>query len=220
MADPLISAADLRESVRSSGYSPAADADYERAVLTGTEWVEDRCSDPGRGLIRQFRRDTNPVGRLFHPSNPREVVVGDFDTDGGNTVLVEVDETGTGVWVALPSTAWHPEDTVRARGFPFTRIVFNDYTGGFPLHLAPSVRVTTRWGFAAVPSRVVDAARLVAIESLIGTAIAAGDENNTLSEMTGPFAVAERLLAGFIQADLVDATPMGQPPGSRMVRAR
>lgn len=50
--EPLLSADELRESVSSAGYSLAASDDYERAVWTATEWVEDRCSNSG---CRQWR---------------------------------------------------------------------------------------------------------------------------------------------------------------------
>lgn len=122
---------------------------------------------------RQFNDAGDVSARVFRPDTPRRLDVDDMSTAAG--VLVEVDRAGIGDY----GESWSTADYALAPaggvvegmpGWPFTQI---HAVGAlvFPLDPCaawstsrPRVRVTARWGWAAVPAPIAEACLIIAAE--------------------------------------------------------
>jgi len=136
--------------------SEAHDEAYERAIEAASRQIDEFRGD-------QFWLDATPTARLFRADNPLILWTGDFSTTVGLTVAVDLDGDGTyeTVWVSTDISA---EPLRRLNGRPFDRIIaIGDKR--FPCAQArPTVRVTARWGWAAVPEAVEQACQILAID--------------------------------------------------------
>lgn len=196
MSDPYLSVEELQDTLGAT--SNASRADYTLAVESASRWIDARCSDPDRGIVRHFWRDETPVARLFHADTPQMVRVGDFTDPAG--LVVETDLSGSGTFTTLDSSLWAAEPVVRVNGEPFTRLVAVDYAHGFPLGLRPRVRVTAQWGWDAVPAPVVQACQILAVAYMLGKDVISNDDGYSLGSKgsTDPVALAEHLLRRYL----------------------
>lgn len=127
-------------------------------------------SSASRNIEKYCRRQFNDAGsataRTYWPLSRYVVLVDDFHTTSGLQVATDVDDDGTyeTIW-ATTDYINEPVDGIRdgVTGWPYWKItavesyVFYDYR-------RPSVQVTARWGWAAVPAPVKEASLALAEE--------------------------------------------------------
>lgn len=131
----------------------------DRAVRAASRAIDDECG-PGR----TFTTATVATARVFVPSAPSHVTVDDFWTTDG--LIVEVDTAGDGTWATtLASADWTPWPHNPQPGRPYTAMLTTAGASwpnpGMRVR-RPTVRVTAKWGWAAVPAPIEQATQLVA----------------------------------------------------------
>jgi hypothetical protein len=187
--------------------------DYALAIDAASRWIDDRCSDPQRNLIRHFWQDQAATSRLYRAETIHLVRVGDFDSVDGTTV--EVDLIGNGTWTVLDPESWQAEPLVRINGFPYCMITISHYGAMFPLDLKPRVRVTALWGWAEVPPTVKKACQILAVAYMNGTEVISMHDGYDIDATgpTNPVAMAEHLLRRYLPDDVPDpALPANYSP--------
>lgn len=115
---------------------------------------------------RQFNDAGSATARVYYPLDPRLVVVDDFHTVTGLIVAHDTDDNGTfdETWLT-GDYQLEPLNGIRdgVDGWPYQRIraveALTFYSGR-----RPSVQVTARWGWAAVPAPVKEATLMLAEE--------------------------------------------------------
>lgn len=149
--------------------------------------LTDALASASRSVDKVCGRQFNDAGvtsaRVYYPDSWQQTTVDDFSTAVGLVVLVDMDDDGT------YETTWATGDFVNEPlngivdgepGWPFWRIkavgvsvFFPSTTGPWfstaqynwrPYPLRPSVQVTARWGWAAVPTPIYQATLQVAAE--------------------------------------------------------
>jgi hypothetical protein len=146
LGDLYVSVEDLRDYVQ---LSDPYDDDLIQAVAYACQArIESHCD-------RQFNDAgaDNLVARVFAPTSSHIIRTDDFSTTTG--LEVALDTTGTGTYgTALASTEFYVEPlngvVAGQTGWPYKRIVMRNRC----LSAGPSVEVTARWGWAAVPQPV------------------------------------------------------------------
>ncbi len=112
---------------------------------------------------RRFDADGSATARVFHPLNNYDVII----DDALEITAVATDTGDDGSY----GTTWTSSDYQpyplngvgpnRQSGWPYTRLcAIENLT--FPIHRRPSVQVTAKWGWTAVPDDVKEAAYLIA----------------------------------------------------------
>lgn len=149
--------------------------EFPTSVAFDTVELQDALNTASRGIEsvceRQFNTDASAAVRII-PANrvisTRLALVDDFHTITG--LVIESDDTGTGTsWSAWTASEYQLEPlggVVDGRdGWPFTRIRAVDYRT-FPRHDSgrAALRVTARWGWAAVPAAVKTSCLIAAVE--------------------------------------------------------
>ena len=192
--------------------SSARKADYELAIEAASRWIDEHCSDRERNIIRHFWREASPSERTYTADTPWQVRTGDFDDP--DTVTVEVDLVGDGTWTPLDAATWHPEPFNRIQGFPFTKIVSNSYGLLFPQSLQARVKVTARWGWAAVPKPVAQACQILAVANMAGKEVVSMHDGYDIDSTgaTNPWAFAEMLLEPYLPAEIADQAMLPKTP--------
>lgn len=128
------------------------DAQITRLLTVASRWIDSHCG-------RRFYADANATTRTFHPTSHNYVRIDDALEITG----VAVDDADDGSY----STAWAagdyqklPVNNIGPNGlanWPTTGIQSIEQRW-FPTHHArPAVRVTAKWGWAAVPADVEEA---------------------------------------------------------------
>lgn len=173
----------LAVAVEDDGLDPTKTDLLVLSCEAATEWVNGHCH-------RMFSLDEVASARTYRARSKFMVWTGDFPS--GVSVTVATDDANDGVWVPWGAGDWFPEPQNPLNGFPFNRISARS-TKEFPTNgTAPLVKVTTTWGFAAVPARVTMASRIIAIanyRSRYFTGATAGfEEQDSLGEGTVAFA--------------------------------
>lgn len=155
LGDPYISVNQLKEHVNQP---VGADDEQYLATLVGavSRQIEHHCG-------RQFNDAGTTSARVYRPTTDRLVIVDDFSTDTG--LIVAVDNVNDGTYAkTVANYNLEPTNGIRhgRTGWPYNRI--ETFSGDLlPLHTyRPGVRVTARWGWAAVPADVVQAALIQA----------------------------------------------------------
>lgn len=157
-------AAELRGFKGVTATGSVADSDLEDVLDSVSREIEQFCN-------RQFNDAGTASARVFVPDSCRLAYVDDFHTTTG--LVVETDPTGDGSF----STTWDSSDyqleplagVVNGQsGWPFykLRVVGAKH---FPLRSTARgqavLRVTARWGWAAVPAPVKQSCLLMAAET-------------------------------------------------------
>lgn len=196
MINPYLTLDQLQATLGASPLVETATVDYELAIEAASRWIDARCSDPARGIVRHFWRDATATARLYQAASPWLVHTGDFDTAAGVTVETE---TG-GVWSTVSASLWQAEPFVRVNGHPYTCITSTSYAPLFPLGLQARVRVTARWGWAAVPAAVTQACQILAVSYLIGKDVISNEDGYSMGARgpQDPERLAEHLLRPYL----------------------
>ena len=153
MADTdYVTLAELKKLRRIAASDTADDESLQQAVDAANRAIDSRCG-------RTFGLDTDPTVRVFRPrgrvvSDPdgERLLVDDIGDPGGLAV-----EVGDGTaWSAVGDYETLPDNAL-ARGEPVTGLLRPCGTWA-----CQRVRVTTRWGWPAVPDEIRQAALLLA----------------------------------------------------------
>lgn len=160
LGDPYVTAAALKTYLRITDSTD--DTEITAAVNEASREIEKWCG-------RQFNTAASATARTYFPTGCDEVVIDDFSTTTG--LVVKTDEDGDGVYettwtistdfIVLPlngvvdgESGW-PYWQIRAVGS--RRFRYSD--------LRPPLEVTALWGWTAVPTPVVQAAKILAAET-------------------------------------------------------
>jgi hypothetical protein len=135
------------------------DTRLDFARVTASRGIDSVCR-------RQFNLASTATARLFYPDRSDLTEIHDFYTTTG--LVIETDPSGDGSgWTTWASTSYQLEPlngTVDGvEGYPWWRIRAVA-SNAFSFTRAANVRVTARWGWAAVPGPVRSAAFTVAEE--------------------------------------------------------
>lgn len=136
------------------------DVQIADAISSASREIEDYCH-------RQFNDAGSVSARIFRPTGPCGVIVDDFSTITG--LIIQSDDDGDGVfentWAATDYEL-SPIDGIRngQTGWPFWRI---RATGAkrFTNSRRSNVKVTARWGWAAVPTPVIQSTYILASDT-------------------------------------------------------
>jgi hypothetical protein len=121
---------------------------------------------------RTFDLDTTATPRVFQPDSQLVVRVDDIGSLDG--FLLKIDENATGTFNLTITDATPEPLNALAKGTPITKLVA--YETYFPRDIRPTVQVTARWGWPAVPEPVRSACGILAgrlfkrADSLLGVA--------------------------------------------------
>lgn len=127
------------------------DAELQRALNSASRQIESWCR-------RQFNRTEIAVPQLYRPRLAHRLDVSDFWTTDGLTLEITL---GDDVWTEWESTGYDLEPlngiVDGVAGWPYRRV--NALTSAFPCSYGgrANVRVTAKYGWAAVPSPIVSA---------------------------------------------------------------
>lgn len=131
------------------------DTELELAVEAASRQIDAHC---GRG--RKFWQDGTVVARVYRPAQAKVVVVDDISTLTGLVVKVDTSDDGTFDTTLTISTDFQVEPVNAAAEYPvlpWTQIRLLDGTMSSFTRLAsgrPSVQVTAKFGWSAVPEAV------------------------------------------------------------------
>lgn len=134
-------------------------------IEAASRTVDDICH-------RTFSLADTATARTFSPSTALVCMVDDIGSTSG--LVVKIDDALTGTF-DLTVTDYTPQpDNALARGVPITKLMA--YDTYWPSDLRPTVQVTARWGWPAVPEPVRSATAILAgrlfkrADSLLGVA--------------------------------------------------
>lgn len=136
------------------------------AVTAASRMVDTICG-------RYFSQDSTVSARYFWPDSSGSVCIDDLSTTTG--LLVEVDTAGDGTWSQswTITTDFYLEPINQTQdgisGWPYTSIQATLGNKYFPTrthysYLRPTVKVTGKWGWAAVPDPVKQATFVIAAQ--------------------------------------------------------
>ncbi len=156
------------------------------AISSASRQIDTHCRD-------QFWSAATPSARVLAPDYSADIFTGAYASTVGMTV--ETDDDNDGVFETLWSaTDWQAEPLSPQAGYPFNRVVAvgaRHFPGArkhhylrYPYYLygygnqngnqlgwfadrspRARVRITARWGWPSVPSQVVQACQLIAIDN-------------------------------------------------------
>lgn len=151
LGDSYISAADLRE------YSQITNPYDDVLLLTVGKAVSRRIE---QHCNRQFNDAGSATARVFTPMGNR-IETDEFHTSSG--LIVQVDRGDDGTYEETVTSGYYRLEPVNGvvdgqTGWPYRRIVMRSTYYGLPC--GPSVQVTARWGWSAVPDIVTEAVKI------------------------------------------------------------
>ncbi|MFF5988142.1 head-tail connector protein [Prauserella flavalba] len=150
-----ISLEDLKE--RLTVEDTVDDALLTAAIKAASRGINQECG-------RDFQQADVATPRLYRPTSATLVITHDLYTQDGLLVEIDTDDDGVHETTVLASAyELEPMDGVQNGqiGWPFWRIRLVDGTE-FPLGRRHTVRVTAKWGWAAVPDDITQAAYVLA----------------------------------------------------------
>jgi hypothetical protein len=121
---------------------------------------------------RSFDLDATATARVFYPDS--QLVVRTDDIGSLDGFVLKIDENATATFNLTITDATAEPLNALAKGTPITKLVA--YETYFPLDIRPTVQVTARWGWPAVPEPVRSACGILAgrlfkrADSLLGVA--------------------------------------------------
>ena len=151
LGDPYLSVAQLK------AHANVADVDDDAYLSTLVNAVSRSIE---RWTGRQFNDAGSVSARQFRAQHHQIIDVDDFSTETG--LLVKTGTDGT-FPTTLTDITVEPLNGIvgGVAGWPYDRIIAHD--GAFPARLTrPGVEITARWGWAAVPDDVYQAALIQA----------------------------------------------------------
>jgi hypothetical protein len=129
----------------------------ERAIEAASRAIDAMCE-------RRFYKDTTATARLYPMGSYYELAVDDFWTTTGLVIATDTGDDGTfeTTWSASDYELWPRNGIVAGiEGWPY-RTVRSVEGRTFPCGRRTTVQVTAQWGWAAVPTAVVQACSLIA----------------------------------------------------------
>lgn len=142
LGDPYCSTDELRDYCQIT--DSVDDAYLSRVARAISNGIESYCR-------RQFNDSGSATARVYFPDSLNHVVVDDFHTITGLVV-----KTGATFTTTLTDYTLEPLNGVRhgRAGFPWNKIRLGAATFATSSTRQPTVQVTARWGWAAVPPDV------------------------------------------------------------------
>jgi hypothetical protein len=144
---------DLTQLGEALGANVSDTANLERSISAASRWIDQHCG-------RRFYADALATARKFMPRDASCCPVDDIHTTTGLVVKTSPVAAGTyGITLAATDYVLSPYSGVGANGatgWPYTEITTSTtwtFNGALP-----AVEVTAKWGWAAVPDDVVQAA--------------------------------------------------------------
>lgn len=139
--------------------STADDTLLEEAVESASREIDKHCG-------RRFYLDAAATARTYYPDNCDKVTVDDFYETGSLVVKTDGGDDGTYETTLTLNTDFFlkPLDGVvdGESGWPYNKLITTT-VGRFPVWgRRPSVQVTAKWGWAAIPRPVVQACLIMA----------------------------------------------------------
>jgi hypothetical protein len=152
-------AAELREHMGDTS-TTLPNALVERAINATSRAIDKHCGYP----LRKFWLDSSATAKVYRPDDPYEAWVHDIGSTSG--LIVKTDTTGDGSYATTWDSADYQleplnADTVDA-AYAWWRITAVDEKT-FPVsRYRPTLQVTAKWGWSAVPDEVNEACLLKA----------------------------------------------------------
>ena len=134
-------------------------------IEAASRTVDDICH-------RTFSLDDVASARTFYPQSSLVCSVDDIGTTAG--LLVKIDDSLVGTFDFTVTDFTAQPDNALARNVPITKLIA--YDTYWPTDIRPTVQVTARWGWPAVPEPVKSATAIMAgrlfkrADSLLGVA--------------------------------------------------
>jgi hypothetical protein len=134
-------------------------------IEAASRTVDDICH-------RTFSLDAVASARTFYPQSSLVCSVDDIGTTAG--LLVRIDDSLVGTFDFTVTDFTAQPDNALARNVPITKLIA--YDTYWPTDIRPTVQVTARWGWPAVPEPVKSATAIMAgrlykrADSLLGVA--------------------------------------------------
>lgn len=161
LGDPYVDLARLKDYLKIKSEKIDQEDNLKDAINSASGEIEKHCN-------RQFQKADTATARVYAPKSEYRVVVDDFWTTDG--LVVEVDTLGDGTFsTVVPASDYelNPANGVvdGQTGWPYWEINFlvdplPTYHRRFGI-----VRVTAKWGWAAVPEAVRQATVIIAAET-------------------------------------------------------
>lgn len=178
----------------------ADDSMMEIAIDAASRQIDDHCG-------QRFWQDGSVVARIYEPHDPYELYVDPISTTTGLIVKVDTDASGSYETTLTINTDFYLEPHNAAAEFPvrpYTEICINRNTGSyyFPTgYDAPTVQVTAKFGWPAVPDAVkkaclIQATQLFKAKDAVFGAIALG-ESSAMRIRSSLNPLAEALVAPY-----------------------
>lgn len=145
----------------------ADDDELNDALNNASRNIEKFCG-------RQFNDAGSASARVYYPESWRVAAVDDFSTTTGLVVKTDEGDDGTfeTTWAAADYQVEPLNGVVDGEtGWPYNRICstgtrwFPGPVAGYVVSYRPSVEITARWGWTAVPAPVKQACLIIAAET-------------------------------------------------------
>lgn len=163
MAEVYVELAEFKERYGIKPDLTVKDGRINRVLTRASRSIDKHCG-------RRFYADDAATARRYRPTSSGSVRVDDFHTTVGLVVAVDVDDGGTFGQVLTNGVDFEldPIDGVvdGESGWPFSRIEALQSSTFPTTSRRRSVRVTAKWGWAAVPADVSEATEIIAAELL------------------------------------------------------
>jgi hypothetical protein len=144
---------DLKSLLRIPASDTVDDAQLSRAIEAASRRIDGVCD-------RIFYQEATATARVYDATNLSSVSIDDVSTITGFSVRVDDGFDYSTVLINNIDFRIEPLNNL-AKGLPFYRLV--SLSGVFPRStVRPSVQVTARWGWPAVPNPIRDATLLMA----------------------------------------------------------
>lgn len=204
LGDRYVDLDDLKQYMSIPNGITASDDELGDALDSASREIEDWCG-------RQFHDAGTTSSRVYQPEHADLVYVDDFHTTTGLTVETDEDKDGTydTTWSSSEYQLEPLNGVVEGRsGWPFGAIRALD-DKSFPTGKRATVRITAQWGWAAVPTQVLQACRIIASETanLAHTplGVAGFGEWGAIRVKNSP--VAQRKLARYVRIPIIGGDP-------------
>lgn len=143
--------AELREHMGDTG-TTLTTAVAERAIEAASRAIDKFCGYP----LRRFWLDSSATAKVYRPDDPYEAWVHDIGAVAG--LVVKTDTTGDGSYATTWDSADYQLEPLNAEtvdsAYAWWRIVAVDEKT-FPVsRFRPTLQVTAKWGWSAVPDDV------------------------------------------------------------------
>ena len=154
MAHEYLAAEQLKATLELSG-SVFAEEDVKAVIKAASRGIDGVCR-------RRFWADSADQTRYYTPLSPDQILIDDLLTITSLATDQDGDGTYEKTWLAATGYVLEPANAA-ADGRPYTRIRRHPLANwGFPDYYPNSVKLTGKFGWAAVPDEIVTATSMLA----------------------------------------------------------